>query len=345
MTDARITQAVRLVPMEGTDTPVRVTQVVRLALFKITPPMRTTQAVRLAVFEGHYPERVTSVVRLVPYAGVPCVTKWQQLWTISRRDGVVFRFTSLDVDFTYLGELYHSCGSLNPSASEDAGTVGNVSNIELEGIFKSDAITERDLYAGLFDDAFVEIWLVPFEGTESARRLAAGWCGNLQHGERGFNMEVVGPGSRIDQQALVQPYTPGCRWVFGSPECGVDREAIKVTGVVSSAESRGTFAGTAIDPAAFQWANGLVRWTSGANLGLEQEVKTAVFGGGEVAIELWDLAAFEPEIGDTFDLLPGCDLSKATCKEVYANVINFGGFDRVPGQDSVTKTPDAKLDE
>lgn len=345
MTDLRVTQGVRLVVGEDETADERVTQVARMVLGKPVAPERITQVVRLALFLGRYPERITQLTRLVLVDGVPCVTKWQQLWTITRRDGEVFRFTSLDVDFDWGLYTYKACGSLNPSAADDAGAIGAVSNIELEGIFKSDAITEEALYGGLFDDAFVEVWLVPYEGTESPRRLAAGWCGNLKHGENGFNMEVVGPGSRIDQQALVQPYTPGCRWIFGSPECGIDREAIKVLGTVASVTSRAAFVGTAVDPAAFQWANGLVRWTSGDNASLECEVKTAVFGGGEVVIELWDPSAFKPQVGDTFDLLPGCDLSKATCKDVYNNIVNFGGFDRVPGQDSVSKTPDAKLDE
>lgn len=345
MTESRTTQAVRLVVEDADEPFIRTTQAVRLVVGLVGAPIRTTQAVRLTVFSGTYPLRTTQAVRLTIVDGVPCVTQWQQLWTITRRDGVVFRYTSLDVDFEWMGQLYKTCGALQPSAAEDAGTVGNVSNVELEGIFKDDGITEAALYGGLFDDAFVEVWLVPYDDSgESPRRLAAGWCGNLSHGENGFNMEVVGPGARIDQQALVQPFTPGCRWVFGSPQCGVDREAIKVLGTVASVTNRGSFVGTAVDPAAFQWDNGLVRWTSGENDGLECEVKTAVFGGGEVVIELWELAGFEPTIGDTFDLLPGCDLSKPTCKDVYANVINFGGFDKVPGQDSVTETPDAKLD-
>jgi uncharacterized phage protein (TIGR02218 family) len=97
-------------------------------------------------------------------------------------------------------------------------------------------------------------------------------------------------------------------------------------------------------PLGLQWQNGLVRWTSGANDTVECEVKSATFdGGGNVAVELWDLVGLPAEPGDTFELLPGCDLSFATCKDVYGNAINFGGFKDVPGEDSVVMTPDAKL--
>lgn len=349
-TPGRITQGVRLVVGEPTRAP-RTTQAVRLAVGSTAPPVRTTQAVRLAVASGRYPARITQAVRLTIGDAVGCVTQWQQLWRITRRDRRVFRYTSLDVDFPWGGEIFKACGSLMPSASEDNSAVGAVSNQELQGIFKDDGITEAEIYGGLFDDAFVEVWLVAYEGTDTPRRLAAGWTGNMSHGEGGFTMEVVGPGARLDQQAMVQLYGPGCRWVFGSPQCGFDREAVKIDGAVVVAFNRGKFiadfggessgGASSGEDEGLQWANGLVRWTSGRNIGLECEVKTVDFASGEV--ELWELAGFEPDPADTFDMLPGCDLSFPTCKDVYANGINFGGFKDVPGQDSVVSTPDAKI--
>ena len=87
---------------------------------------------------------------------------------------MTFRFTSLDQDFHLGAYVYKSCGGLFPSASEESSAIGTVSNMELSGILADDAITEADLYGGLFDDAFVEVWLVPYQGTETPRRLAAG---------------------------------------------------------------------------------------------------------------------------------------------------------------------------
>lgn len=349
-TPGRITQGARLAVAQGT-ADARTTQGVRLAVGNIEPPVRLTQGVRLVVAAGRYPARITQAVRMIVADAVPCATQWQQLWRIKRRDGRVFRYTSLDVDFPWGDGLYKACGSMLPSAAEDNIAVGSVSNQELQGIFKDDGITEAEIYGGLFDDAFVEVWLVPYVGAEAPRRLAAGWTGNMSHGEGGFTMEVVGPGARLDQQAMVQLYGPGCRWVFGSPQCGFDREAVKIDGAVVVAFNRGKFiadfggassgGASSGEDEGLQWANGLVRWTSGRNIGLECEVKTVDFASGEV--ELWELAGFEPDPADTFDMLPGCDLSFPTCKDVYANGINFGGFKDVPGQDSVVSTPDAKI--
>jgi hypothetical protein len=86
-----------------------------------------------------------------------------------------------------------------------------------------------------------------------------------------------------------------------------------------------------------------VIWTSGRNAGVTCEVKSVDFA-APATIELWALCPFMPELGDTLVLQPGCDLSESTCKQVYGNLINFGGFAEVPGNDALARTPIAKID-
>ena len=43
------------------------------------------------------------------------------------------------------------------------------------------------------------------------------------------------------------------------------------------------------------------------------------------------LAFLSPvEVGDQFQLLPGCDRTLATCQSVFNNAIHFGGFPYIP---------------
>lgn len=345
-----IDQAAMLVMGEVTPE-TRIASAPMLALVEIIPPARVSSAAVLALGEVIPPTKISSALMLVLADAEPCAVARQQLWRITRRDGVVLTFTSHDEDFVWVdGRTYKACNSLNPSASESASTLGSVGNIELEGIISHDDISEEDLYGGLYDDAFVEVWLVSWnDPTDTVRRLAAGWTGELDQGEGNFKLEVVGPGARLDQQALVQPYTPGCRRIFGSPQgqlppggCGVDIEARKAQGVVSSAMTRGGFTADVDEPSQeSQWTNGKVTWTSGRNDGLTQEVKTVDFASG--AIVLWVPTAYLPEYGDTFDLFPGCDKAKEGGCTLYDNIINFGGFPDVPGPDALMETPDAKV--
>jgi uncharacterized phage protein (TIGR02218 family) len=287
---------------------------------------------------------------------VPCATQWTQCWRIARKDGTAFHFTSLDRDLLFNGETYLACGSLSPSAAESSTAVGSIQNLEAQGIITSDLITNADLYGGLFDDAFVEVWIVPWivddrgnvsqSDVEDPRRLASGWIGAITHDGDIHNAEVLGGGSRLSQQAILKTYTAGCRWIFGGPECGKDLTPFIRSCAVILAANRATITAdigaqsgsSGVDDGGIQWADGKVVWTTGRNVGQTCEVKTVDFDSGEVVF--WMLPAYLPEPGDEFDLYPGCDLTKPTCKDVYGNYLRFGGFPDVPGDDSINVAPD-----
>lgn len=57
--------------------------------------------------------------------------------------------------------------------------------------------------------------------------------------------------------------------------------------------------------------------------------------------ELWFETPFSVRAGDTYKIYPGCDKFKTTCINKFDNVINFRGFDMIPGRDEAMKYPDA----
>jgi len=331
------------IPLVSTEAFVGATQQAAIALGQVEPGARVSQQAVVMLGEIVPGVEASQQAIVLLADGSPCVTQRAQIWKITRRDGVVFRFTSLDRDLVFGSETYRACASLNPSASENASQLGATGNIELDGIIDDDSITEADLYGGKFDDAFVTIDLVAWgEDAESPRRIASGWTGELSQGETGFRMEVLGAGSRLDQQALVTVVAPGCRWSgLQDPRCGVDVDALSLTGIVSSAPSRGRILALLDDDGAGrQWQNGVIIFGSGQNAGDRAEVKTVDFDTGEIV--LWASPAYLAQPGDIFVLQPGCDLAIDGGCTVYANVINFGGFPDVPGSDALMETPDAK---
>jgi uncharacterized protein (TIGR02217 family) len=46
--------------------------------------------------------------------------------------------------------------------------------------------------------------------------------------------------------------------------------------------------------------------------------------------------------GDAFTVHPGCDKRLATCRDIFANVLNFRGEPFVPGLDALGRYPDAQ---
>lgn len=308
----------------------------------VAPPVKSSQTPIAVLGEPIAPVRSSQNMVAILAHGSPCTTQRCQIWTIHRRDGKIFRFTSHDEEVKRGPAVYLPCKSLNPTAAENASTLGSVGNIELTGIIDHDSITEADLYGGLFDDAFVTVDLYSWgDRRVSPRRLAAGWTGSIGTGDTGFTLEILGPGSRLEQQALVQMITPSCRWIFGSPQCGVNIEAMKVPSVVVKAHSRGSMRlDLPAEPTDRQWSNGRIRFITGPNAGITVETKTVDFTSGEVV--LWQSPGFLPEPGDEVEILPGCDFNRDGGCKVYNNVINFGGFPDVPGSDALLETPDAK---
>jgi len=290
----------------------------------------------------------------VDFVYPPCVTNWTQCVRIVRRDDLTFRFTTLDRDFEFRGEDYLTCNSLTPSALQAFGDLSDVGSTEISGLLAAGAVDEADLYGGLFDDAFVEIWRVPYEGLDVPRRLGAGWVGKISQSARGYKMEVLGPGARLDQRPVVQSVTPQCRWKFGDSRCGVDVASFAIAGTVTSGLNRGTFlaviasepigSGTGEVPSSgdlpAQFADGRILWLTGVNAGQTTETKSVDFATGQVV--LWAQTVHVPEAGDTFELMPGCAQDFTTCVEIYGNGDRFGGFPHVPGQDAIIRSPNVK---
>ena len=74
-------------------------------------------------------------------------------------------------------------------------------------------------------------------------------------------------------------------------------------------------------------------------MGQSVEVKSHRLIGGTVLVELWQAAAFAINVGDEFEITAGCDKQLATCRNKFANAVNFRGFPYIPGNDFVTSYP------
>lgn len=321
----------------------------QLLVSHVTAETRISQAGAQALAAGVTLDlRVSQAGALVLADAVACITRWCQCWKITRADGVVLAFTSLDRAIVFDGVSYQPCDSLSASASEMFSTPGQAGNLELQGIISDDAITEEALFGGVYDNAAIEVWLVPWDASngDTPFRLAAGVAGNLSQGDLGFTMEVLTPGARLAQQALVQVYAPSCRFELGDSRCTKSLGALTVTGTVDSVgaldagtqSTRRAFYDAARVEAAGYFDNGVITWTTGQNAGAKSEVKR--FSGGNFT--LWSPMLYPIAAGDQYSLVPGCDKLAATCKTKFSNYTNFGGYPDVPGQDDISKTPNAK---
>ena len=118
----------------------------------------------------------------------------------------------------------------------------------------------------------------------------------------------------------------------------LDEAAYRGSGAVVDRLRDRAFTASGIGAFEADWfVHGTVEWTSGANAGRRAEVIAHDVTEGLVTITLLEAPLRGVAEGDGFEIRAGCDKHVATCASKFANVANFRGFPRIPGQDTVIR--------
>lgn len=253
-------------------------------------------------------------------------------WKITRRDAQVFGFTSVDKDLVIGGVTYKAATGITPSAVESQVDLA-VPNLEVAGILDSDAITEADIEAGLWDAADVEIFEVNHADlTQGAMTLRVGTTGEVSAGANSFKAEVRGL-AQLLQQSIGEVYAAACPANLGDARCQVDLGPLTETGAVTDVTDRRIFTDSSRTETADWFGGGVLTWTSGNNSGLSMEV-AQYNGAGGILLHL--PMPRDLQVGDTYSIVPGCRKRRTEdCKNKFNNVVNFRGFPDVPLNDKV----------
>jgi uncharacterized phage protein (TIGR02218 family) len=84
---------------------------------------------------------------------------------------------------------------------------------------------------------------------------------------------------------------------------------------------------------------GRLTWTSGANAGRVAEIASHEVVGGVRRLSLLEAPVRPIAPSDDFVVHAGCDKRLETCRDRFANVVNFRGFPHIPGQGTVIRYP------
>jgi hypothetical protein len=149
------------------------------------------------------------------------VTTLATCWRITRIDGQEFFFTDHDRDLVFEGHVYKARSGYSRTAIANDASLG-VDNLDVEGVFDSEAIAEQELRAGLFDQAEVRIFLVNWaDPSMGALRMRRGWFGEVVLTEQGvFRTELRGLAQALSQR-IGELYSPECRADLGDHRCKV----------------------------------------------------------------------------------------------------------------------------
>jgi hypothetical protein len=128
------------------------------------------------------------------------------------------------------------------------------------------------------------------------------------------------------QQMPRRLYQAACGHVFGDAMCGFDRSSLAATATALTGSTQAQLV-TALAPSpATLYDQGTVIGVIGANAGATRTVKQLVGG----TVYLLKPFLYPVATGDSFELLPGCDHTTATCQTVFNNLAHYGGFPYIP---------------
>ena len=251
-------------------------------------------------------------------------------WRLSRRDGVVIGLTSHDRNLMVGGIMYRAAPGMKPSAIETSDTL-DAATMDLEGAVTSDAIAARDLDAGRWDGAELELFVTDWSAPELVPlTVARGSLGAIERRGAAFAAELQGV-TRLLDRPVCPATSPSCRAALGDRACRVDLAARTHMRRVVAVEGRVV----TLDAPVGGMGSGELMWMEGANCGLASPV---ILTDG-AALHLAEAPPFAPGGPVRVRLTEGCDKQLATCRDRFANAINFRGEAHLPGNDLLTRYP------
>ena len=259
-------------------------------------------------------------------------------WKVTLGSGTVLGFSNHDRVLAFDGVNYEPNSGFTPSEVELA--IGlSISTQEVEGLLDSSKITADDVRAGLWDNALVEVYLVDWQNVAGRMLLRTASIGQILNGTLRFGAEMRGLEHELNQ-AGGRFYKPVCDAVFGDGRCGINLtdNRYKGSGVVGSTDGSMHIYPLALTTVAGNdteglFSGGVLTFTSGANSGLPFDIGLHIGSGAEVHLVLKDTTPFDIAPGDTFDATIGCPKTAKACQRIFDNLLNFRGFNLIPGND------------
>lgn len=261
------------------------------------------------------------------------VTTLCNCWAIELVNNQIMGFTDHDKDIEFSGAVYEAASGFETSEIEDSLGI-STDEQELVGALQSDKITSDDIHARIYDGAIVKHFVVNWSKPTEHALMRTLVIGEITQADSLFKASVKSQTSLLDQTNN-RRFQKLCSAKLGDDKCNVALENdFKVVGTVEKAFNSQLIEVSGLSSYLGGWfRSGEIHFTSGNNTGVKVEIaehKAAVDGTVNSALNLWASLPQNIEVGDTFEITPGCDKQFSTCKAKFLNGENFRGFPHMP---------------
>lgn len=185
-------------------------------------------------------------------------------------------------------------------------------------------------WQGVFDGATLtlERAFMPSYGDTSPGTvvLFVGRIGEIDVSSTAVEMKVRSQLELLNIQMPRRLWQSPCTHLFGGAMCQFNRPSLAVSISAGAGSTSGAIATTFVPSPTNLYDQGTAIGTVGANKGIARTITKLASG----VVTVKPVFLFPVAAGDQFELLPGCDRSFATCKNVFHNESHFGGFDQTP---------------
>ena len=254
-------------------------------------------------------------------------------WRLTLASGELLGFTDHDIAVVFDGTNFEAQAGF--SASEIESSLGlSVDNLEASGALSSLQLSDVRLQSGDFDHAQIEVWKVNWANPSQRVLERKGHLGEVTYGQGSFKAEVRGLAHVLNQKRG-RLFTHSCDAALGDTRCGVNQALFTIAATVTAVRDAGFDVSGATGFADDWFTRGTLAFQSAANLGRRLDIKRHRAFNTSAHIDLWAKPKFNIAIGETINLIAGCDKQLATCQSKFSNVTNFRGFPHMPGNDFV----------
>ena len=261
-------------------------------------------------------------------------------WAVAIQ-GQTLGFTDHDEDLTFESITFKAETGMDASAISRTDGL-RVDDMDAIGILDDASIKSEDIASGLYDGALVTIWKVDWSDVTNRVILMKGPIGAITRGQIGYRAQLKSLAAYAEVKTG-QTYVTKCRHNLGDSICRVSLTGgFSSNGTVATVTSNRIFTSTSsaiIARAASWFTGGQLTWTSGNNNARPIEVRFHNLFNNIATFELLEPTPLDIQPGDSFTVLAGCEKTIEICRSKFNNVLNYGGFPRIPQQDFILSYP------